>query len=81
MVQAVWNGVVIAESNDTIVVEGNHYFPPASINREFFSDSRSHTKCPWKGKASYLNVEVNGAKGRGLRDHRLCGVLARRRGF
>ena len=64
MVQAVWNGVVIAESNDTIVVEGNHYFPPASINREFFSDSRLHTKCPWKGNASYLNVEVNGASNR-----------------
>ena len=64
MVQAIWNGVVIAESDDTIVVEGSHYFPPASINREFFSDSRLHTKCPWKGTASYLNVEVNGASNR-----------------
>jgi uncharacterized protein (DUF427 family) len=60
MVQATWNGVVIAESDETIVVEGNHYFPADSIKREFVSDSRKHTRCPWKGKASYLNVEVEG---------------------
>jgi uncharacterized protein (DUF427 family) len=58
--QAVWNGVTIAESDATIVVEGNHYFPESSINREHFSPSSKQTSCPWKGTASYLNVEVDG---------------------
>ena len=58
--KAIWNGQVIAESNETIVVEGNHYFPAHSVKREFFSDSPTHTTCPWKGLASYYNVEVNG---------------------
>jgi uncharacterized protein (DUF427 family) len=58
--KAIWNGEVLAQSNDTVVVEGNHYFPPASLNRQFFSDSNTTTVCPWKGTASYHNFEVNG---------------------
>lgn len=58
--KATWNGEIIAESNDTIVIEGNHYFPPKTINQEFFKSSDNHTTCPWKGLASYYNVEVNG---------------------
>lgn len=60
MVRATWNGVVLAESDDTVVVEGNHYFPPESINEEFFSDSSKTTVCGWKGTASYYDVEVDG---------------------
>ncbi|MFM2438459.1 MAG: hypothetical protein RLZ55_1278 [Actinomycetota bacterium] len=59
--RATWNGTVIAESDDTVVVEGNHYFPRAAINEEFFTASGTHTTCPWKGEASYLNVVVDGA--------------------
>ncbi len=58
--KAVWNGQVIAESNDTIVVEGNHYFPPQSVNKSLLSSSSTHTTCPWKGVASYYSVEVDG---------------------
>jgi uncharacterized protein (DUF427 family) len=58
--KATWNGRVLAESEDTIVVEGNHYFPPDSLDREFFRDSDTHTICPWKGLASYLDVVVDG---------------------
>jgi len=58
--KAMWNGEVLAQSNDTVVVDGNHYFPPASLNRQFFSDSSTTTNCPWKGTASYYNIEVNG---------------------
>lgn len=61
MFRAIWNGEVLAESNRTIVVEGNHYFPPDSIHREFFRENNSHTTCPWKGLASYYDVQVNGA--------------------
>jgi uncharacterized protein (DUF427 family) len=60
MPRAIWNGVVIAESPDTVVVEGNHYFPPNSIRRDYFKPSDTHTECPWKGTASYFNVVVNG---------------------
>ncbi len=60
MPRAVWNGAVLAESDETIVVEGNHYFPPEAINDEFFGDSSSHTRCYWKGKASYFDVVVEG---------------------
>lgn len=60
MVRATWNGIVLAESDDTVVVEGNHYFPPESINEEFFSDSSKTTVCGWKGTASYYDVEVDG---------------------
>ncbi len=65
MPKAVWNGQVVAESDETIVVEGNHYFPPESINREYLVDSKSHTSCPWKGLASYYDVEVDGKTARG----------------
>ena len=58
--KAIWNGEVLAESNDTVVVENNHYFPPASLRRQFFKDSATTTVCPWKGTASYYDVEVNG---------------------
>lgn len=58
--KAVWNDTVLAESDDTVVIEGNHYFPADSINREFFKESDTHTVCPWKGTASYYSVEVNG---------------------
>lgn len=58
--KAIWNDTIVAESNDTIVVEGNHYFPPESIKKEYFSDSNYSTSCPWKGKAAYYNLEVEG---------------------
>jgi uncharacterized protein (DUF427 family) len=60
MAKAIWKGKVLAESNDTIVIEGNHYFPPESINRDYFQDSGTHTTCPWKGKANYYNIVDNG---------------------
>lgn len=60
MPKAIWNGTVIAESDETIVVEGNHYFPPDSVNRELLTDSSTHTRCPWKGMASYFTVDVDG---------------------
>ncbi len=58
MPKAVWNGATLAESDETKVVEGNHYFPPASILRECFRDSDAHTVCGWKGTASYYDVVV-----------------------
>lgn len=58
--KAIWNGQIIAESNDTVVVEGNHYFPVESVKREILRDSSTHTTCPWKGMASYYSLEVNG---------------------
>jgi len=61
-VKAMWNGVVLAESKDTVVVEGNHYFPPEAVKKEFFRDSRTNTTCPWKGIASYYTVVVNGSE-------------------
>ena len=62
MAKAIWNGIVLAESNDTIIVEGNHYFPPNTIQREYFKESNHHTTCPWKGAASYYTIEVDGQK-------------------
>ncbi len=56
--KAIWNGVVLAESEKTIVVEGNHYFPPDSIKPEFFKKSETKTVCGWKGVASYYSVRV-----------------------
>lgn len=56
--KAIWNNAVIAQSDDTIVVEGNHYFPLEAINREYFKESGTHTTCPWKGEASYYDVVV-----------------------
>ena len=58
--KAVWNGVMLAESDATIVIEGNHYFPPESIHRDYFADSATHTTCSWKGEASYYHVVVEG---------------------
>lgn len=58
--KATWKGVTLAESDTTVVVEGNHYFPPEAINTEYFSDSPTHSTCPWKGEASYKTVEVDG---------------------
>ena len=58
--KAIWNGQVLAESNDTVVVEGNHYFPADSVNKDFVRESTLHTTCPWKGLASYYHVDVNG---------------------
>ncbi len=60
MPRAIWNDVVLAESDDTVVVEGNHYFPPQSIVRQFFLPSDHTTSCPWKGQACYYHVEANG---------------------
>lgn len=59
--RAVWNGQVLAQSEKTVVVEGNHYFPPEAVRREFFAASQTHTTCPWKGLASYYTVTVDGA--------------------
>jgi len=61
-IRATWNGTVLAESDATVVVEGNHYFPPASVNREYFEPSDTHTLCPWKGEASYRTVVVGGER-------------------
>ena len=58
--KAIWNDEVLANSNDTIVVEGNHYFPSSSLNAQFFKKSEKHTVCSWKGTANYYDVEVNG---------------------
>lgn len=62
--KAIWNGVVLAESDNTIVVEGNHYFPPDAIKKEHFRESDSTSLCIWKGKAKYLSVTVNGKTNR-----------------
>lgn len=58
--KATWNGAVLAESEDTEVVEGNHYFPPSSLNSDYFTESATQTRCPWKGLASYYTLEVDG---------------------
>lgn len=58
--KAIWNGAVLAESDDTVVVEGNQYFPADSIKTEYFQPSETHTVCPWKGTASYYDVVVDG---------------------
>lgn len=60
MPKATWNGTTLAESDKCIVVEGNQYFPPDSVNRQYFKESSAHTTCPWKGEASYYTVEVGG---------------------
>ena len=62
--KAVWNGVVIAESNRTVAVEGNHYFPPDSIKREYLVPSDTQSLCPWKGKAYYHSIIVRGQENR-----------------
>ncbi|QFU77063.1 DUF427 domain-containing protein [Halioglobus maricola] len=58
--KAIWNGKVLAESDDTVIVESNHYFPASSIVREYFKDSAAKSVCPWKGEASYYDLEVDG---------------------
>ena len=61
-VKAIWNDQILAESNDTIQLEGNHYFPSESINKEYFENSDHHSTCPYKGEASYQTLVVNGEK-------------------
>jgi uncharacterized protein (DUF427 family) len=58
--RAIWNDTVLAESDETVVVEGNHYFPADSVRREHFRESDTHTTCPWKGEASYYDVLAGG---------------------
>ncbi len=58
--KATWHNAVLADSKETIVVEGNHYFPSESINKDYFAPSNTHTTCPWKGEASYYDVVVDG---------------------
>ncbi|MBI4400705.1 MAG: DUF427 domain-containing protein [Nitrospirae bacterium] len=60
MPKATWNGAVLAESDQCEQVEGNHYFPPNSIRRQYFKESATHTTCSWKGEASYYDIVVNG---------------------
>lgn len=60
MARAIWNGAVLAESDKCEMVEGNHYFPPEAINKEYFKESSTHTTCPWKGVASYYTIDVEG---------------------
>jgi uncharacterized protein (DUF427 family) len=58
--KAIWRGAMLAESDYTVVVERNHYFPTNSINRKYFRESQTHTACPWKGEASYYDILVDG---------------------
>jgi uncharacterized protein (DUF427 family) len=60
--KATWNGTVLAESDATEVVEGNHYFPRDSVKMEYFTPTDHHTHCPWKGDASYYTIEIDGQK-------------------
>jgi uncharacterized protein (DUF427 family) len=62
--KAIWKGQVIAESDRTVVVEGNHYFPKEAVKAEFLRDSPTHTTCPWKGVASYYSLQVEGETNR-----------------
>ncbi len=64
MMKAMWNDTVIAESTDTVVVEGNHYFPAESLRQQFFAPSDHTSSCPWKGEASYYHVVVDGRENR-----------------
>ncbi len=58
--KAMWKNAVLAESHQTVVVEGNHYFPPEAVNRQYLRPSDTHTTCPWKGLASYYHINVEG---------------------
>lgn len=60
--KAIWNGEIIAESDSTVVVEGNHYFPHDSIKKQYYKESNTQSNCPWKGLASYYTIEVNGSE-------------------
>lgn len=64
MVKAVWNGAVLAQSDDTVIVEGNHYFPAEAIRSEYFRPSDATSICPWKGTANYRSIVVDGAENR-----------------
>lgn len=64
MPKAIWNGTIIADSDDTVVVEGNHYFPRASVQAHLLSDSATTSVCPWKGTARYHSITVDGATNR-----------------
>ena len=61
MIRAYWNDAVIAESDTTIKIEGNHYFPPETVRQEMLSDSDTQSTCPWKGDAKYYHINVNGS--------------------
>ena len=65
MAKAIWNNTTIAESDHTIIVEGNHYFPPESVETTFLQANDSRTTCPWKGVASYYDIVVDGQTNRG----------------
>lgn len=65
MVQAIWNDTVIAESDTTVMVEGNHYFPPDAVKPEYLESVDATTVCPWKGTASYYDVVVDGERNPG----------------
>ena len=58
--KAIWNGAILAESDNTVVVEGNHYFPADSIKKEYFQDSSTNSTCSWKGVANYYSIQVDG---------------------
>lgn len=62
MPTATWNGATLAQSDDTVVVEGNHYFPADSLDPQYFEESATHSTCPWKGVASYKTVVVDGKR-------------------
>lgn len=62
MAKALWNGTVLAESDRCEIVENNHYFPPEAVRREYFESSATHTECPWKGRASYYDIVVEGLR-------------------
>jgi uncharacterized protein (DUF427 family) len=62
MAKAIWENTVVAESDRTVEVEGNQYFPPEAIKKEYFKASDQHTTCPWKGLASYYDLDVNGKR-------------------
>ncbi|HTQ58018.1 MAG TPA: DUF427 domain-containing protein [Bryobacteraceae bacterium] len=62
MARALWEGAVLAESDDIVIVEGNRYFPPDSIHQEYFKPSDATSVCPWKGTASYYDIEVDGKR-------------------
>ena len=63
--KAIWNNKVIAESDNTIIIENNHYFPPDTIKKEYFVDNDTHTTCPWKGEASYYDIMVGADTNKG----------------
>ena len=65
MTKAIWNGVVLAESAHTEIVEGNHYFPPQSLNHQYFADNPQQTVCHWKGTAGYFDIVVDGKVNKG----------------